>query len=289
MELYNTISKQILDIKGNNVLTATYIYSLIKKYRNFETNISTLTEESISKFTNITRSKVSGIINEFKKLDNGLFKEITTTYQKKNRRINQYLFNDTDESYFYTMNEFYIKPLDGISEKDQTKCKGLLFRLKAICINYSNVTLYNKNEIAYKIGLSIPTLNKYLSMLINAGHIKIIDGGYFISNPFIIPDYVKDDIYSFNYHCIYYHCLDNGCIPPIRDAHIDNILIGHFIYTDKEYNNSTAQNKDKVYLPLVIKERLTNMPYFVNWSYLLKALCNYTLEKHTNNKLTITL
>ena len=288
MELYNTISKKILDIRGNNVLNATYIYSLIKKYRNYETNISTLTEESISKFTNISRQTISGIITDFRKLNNDLFCEITTTYQTRDRRINQYHFNMTEENFFYTLNDFYIKPLDGISEKDQTKCKGLLLRLKAICINNSNVTLYNKMEIANKINVSKATLNKYLSMLVDAGHIKVVDGGYFISNPFIIPDFIKDDIFTFNYHCIYYHCLENGCIPPIRDAKADNILIGKYILTDKEYIETNAKNKDNVYLPLAIKERLNNMPYFVNWKYILKALCNYNYEvKH--NELFIML
>ena len=113
MELYNTISKQILDIKGNNALSATYIYSLIKKYRNFETNISTLTEESISKFTNVSRQTISGIITDFRKLDNELFKDINTKYIAMDKRQNQYSFHATDDNFFYTLNDFYLLPLDG--------------------------------------------------------------------------------------------------------------------------------------------------------------------------------
>jgi hypothetical protein len=289
MEQYTTISKQILELKGNNCLNATYVYALIKKYRNFETNISTLTEESIAKFANIARQNISNIIQDFKKLNNDLFNEINTQYIAMDKRQNKYSFHATDEHYFYTLNDFYLLPLDGILEKDQTKCKGLLLRLKAICINNSNIILYNKMQIASKIGISKNTLNKYFALLLGAGQLKALDGGYFISNAFIIPDYLSKDIETFNYHCIYKHCLELGAIPPIRNQTADNYLLGHFILTDEEYNSTTASNKDAVYLPLVLENRLKHLPYIVTWGYILKALCNIELTKSEEQHFLITM
>lgn len=291
MENYKVISKDILLIKGNNALAATYCYALIKKYENYQTNISTLTEDNISKFANISLRTAQRIVSLFKEIKGNLFLDIETKQVSRDKRINSYIFPKQFNSYFYIYDEYFLQPLKDIAENDQTNCKGLLLRLKALCYGDSNFIYFNKKELAAKLGISRPTLNKYLDMLLDAKHVRIVDNGYFICNPLIIPDYIKDDVYTFNYHCIYYYLLYKGIIPPIREEKADRLLSIDYFYTDKTYSKVEVKNKDNYYLPLAINKRLQNVPDNVNWEYLTKALCNLSgqYKKREKKELTFTL
>jgi hypothetical protein len=74
---YIAITKDIINIKGNNQFIDTLVYSYIKFRENFKTNISDVTEIEISNKLCLTLKNVYRAISRLKNI-NGLFKDIVS-------------------------------------------------------------------------------------------------------------------------------------------------------------------------------------------------------------------
>lgn len=301
---YKVIPKDIIKINGNNSLVSTYVYSLIKYYENFNTNISEITESTISQFANIDISTTERIIKKLKTYSS-LFAKVETIYKQANEKKNYYHFYKSYDNYFYIDNNFFKKPLKNIDNNNQTICKGFLLRLKAICQNNTNIywngKKLNKTKLAEKMGISRPTLNKYLDILIKSNNIKLLDNGeLFINNIFIVPDYISSDNNTLIYHTIFNYCISNNSIPPIRnDKYLYQIYANYYLHTNeylKEINKidntitdidkreKSKQNIRNIYLPYILSERCQKLPDKTTYQYLFKILLNKKIEKELENE-----
>ena len=133
-----------------------------------------------------------------------------------------------NEDFFYIYNSFFNDDMNIAEASERIKIKNFLLKLKAVCKKETNKYIsenpyldrLNKTELSKKLGIDTKTLNNYLEMAVNAGHIKYITNGLLILNKSIIPDFKKDDTDTRIYHIIYDWCIDNGVVPPDRNDEI---------------------------------------------------------------------
>ena len=133
-----------------------------------------------------------------------------------------------NENFFYIYNSFFNDDMNIAEASERIKIKNFLLKLKAVCKKETNKYIsenpyldrLNKTELSKKLGIDTKTLNNYLEMAVNAGHIKYITNGLLILNKSIIPDFKKDDTDTRIYHIIYDWCIDNGVVPPDRNDEI---------------------------------------------------------------------
>ena len=139
-----------------------------------------------------------------------------------------------NENFFYIYNSFFNDDMNIAEASERIKIKNFLLKLKAVCKKETNKYIsenpyldrLNKTELSKKLGIDTKTLNNYLEMAVNAGHIKYITNGLLILNKSIIPDFKKDDTDTRIYHIIYDWCIDNGVVPPDRNDEITVIANG---------------------------------------------------------------
>lgn len=197
------------NIKTLENLNSIYVYALIKKYANTKTHISTLSENMISKLTDLSLKSVKKIISTFKKTD--LFEEIIIGHNT----YNKYVFRHSEKLYIEILDEFFTMPLKGI--KDSIKAKGFLIALKAITIMNTNKVKYTQEEIAKALGLSKPTVNKFINLLMESGDLKKIKNGYLITNQYIVASYIDNTEETKVYNEIYNVCINRNIVPVERN------------------------------------------------------------------------
>lgn len=217
MESYITLTKDIHKINGNNKLETILAIAGIKSIGNYKTNITETTREYIAERTGISFRTIKSIVPKLMENADFIFNKI----EKEVKSPNRYYFKKDEENYFFVLNSFFSETID-------TKIKGLLLLIKSVCKQETNKYIsekpykgeLNHSELAYKIGIDVKTLDKYLEKAIKERQIKMIPKGLLILNKSIIPDFKNNDLLSRLYHIIYSWCLDNDVIPPDRNDNI---------------------------------------------------------------------
>lgn len=279
MKQYTTIPKDIKNIDGNNKLLDTIVFAYIKSRMNYSTYISDVTEKELSAKLGIPLRTIVNCI--FRLKENKLFNVEAKTIKTDNTysTYNKYYLLRQKENYFYIYNDFF----KGENNTDTCKVKGLLLLIKSVCLKETNKYFskksfngnFNKTELSTLIGIDAKTLSKYLKMAIETKQIKIIDNGLLLLNKNIIPDFVKDDIYTKIFHTIYNWCIDNDIIPPnkIKGDRKANILLSRII---SEYCIPEEDMNDKkllnYYLPYILNKRIPNKPKEITWEYIATVL-----------------
>ena len=288
MKNYTIITKEINTYNtGNNINTDIYIYAYIKLCSNFRTGISHISENKLSKLTNIPIDTINNIIPRLK--ENGKLVKVTTTINKNNSiyiKKNIYTFNTEPENYFAVDNRFFHLELP-------VKVKGFLLLLKSICYNGTNQITTKRSsrngkanitEIADKLKQDRKTVTALLNECISLGQIKEIEKGYIITNdcfPLNIADTAMNNIYN----TIYQYCISKDVIPPKRDEKQLNKL---WVKYNIPENELPLKLKD-MGISYQLKERCKTLPDKVTLNYFAKALCNVKQIKPLIVTDTITL
>lgn len=254
---YTTITKEIIGL----TLSEIWVYAIIKSFTKKIDNkyYSDITYEQVSEYGNINYNTVKRIIPKL--INNrALFSHVDKIQVSTNKFRNNYYFTDAN-NYFYIDNRYL---------QTYSKNKAFVLLLKAVCKNNTNKCMLNKTEIATATQLNYRTVIKYLT---DNEDIKIIDGGYLITNEYIIPDFLItkndtfEDVRTYNYHTIYKYCIDNNVVPPERDNKILDIITATFC------------NKDMINF-----DRIKQLPDKVSLQYFLKVLLNKKSHNEHNNE-----
>lgn len=271
MESYITLTKNINKIKGNNKLETVLAIAGIKFIGNYTTHMTETTREWIAEKTGITFRTVKSITSNLQTNAGFIFNKIET----KTKCPNKYYFKDDKEDFFFIRNTFFSEDID-------TKIKGLLLLIKSVCKKETNKYIsespylggLNHTELSKKLGIDAKTSNKYLEIAINAKQIKLIDKGLLITNKSIIPDFIKNDLYTRIYHIVYNWCIDNDIIPPNRNDEITVMEDG----TVKRRNRLLTEivgklgNKSDEEIKCLLTNRITSKPKEITLEYIAKVL-----------------
>ena len=198
---------------------------------NYKTSIAdNVTEKEISEKLGIPLSTVKRSVSRLKSNKNLIDKVISNNViaDGSYKTYNKYYMAKCNENFFYIYNSFFNDDMNIAEASERIKIKNFLLKLKAVCKKETNKYIsenpyldrLNKTELSKKLGIDTKTLNNYLEMAVNAGHIKYITNGLLILNKSIIPDFKKDDTDTRIYHIIYDWCIDNGVVPPDRNDEI---------------------------------------------------------------------
>ena len=156
-------------------------YAYLKNWVNSE-NVSNQTQQQFLNWSGLSKTDI--FTKEIKYKDSYIAPlEILQTmgvtatkvaYGKHSRYI--YQFQRTLDN-FFAVDKTYMEEI----EKLGVNKFAFLLKLKAICVNNTNVCLLKKEEIANRLNISRPTLNKYLKEL--SEYITPIKGGFEIIHP----------------------------------------------------------------------------------------------------------
>ena len=224
---YTTLTKDINNVDNKDAI----VYAYIKSRMNYKTSIAdNVTEKEISEKLGIPLSTVKRSVSRLKSNKNLIDKVISNNViaDGSYKTYNKYYMAKCNENFFYIYNSFFNDDMNIAEASERIKIKNFLLKLKAVCKKETNKYIsenpyldrLNKTELSKKLGIDTKTLNNYLEMAVNAGHIKYITNGLLILNKSIIPDFKKDDTNTRIYHIIYDWCIDNDVAPPDRNDEI---------------------------------------------------------------------
>lgn len=209
------LSKKINNLK---TLNAIYVYTLLRRYKDNKTKTSFISERRISELSGITEREVRKIISSFKEINNNdLFTSIDTIRRGK-KTNNQYHFDDSFSNFMHIDCEFIDKPLKGVEESLQAKCKAFLLALKTICVNNTNTIKFNKVRIAEELGIDRKTLNKYLNLLVSANYIIARTNEIILNTALIIMDYLDSTEETKKFLAMHKHCVNYNVKPAERKS-----------------------------------------------------------------------
>lgn len=271
---YIVISKEIADkLIGNNKNRDTYLYAYIKLCSNFRTGISNIKERKLSELTGIPEGSISEAIGRLKEA--GLFKVEDYSFRGTNTPVtrNRYYFNPNPTNFFYVSNEFFYQYIED-------ELKGFLLRLKAICINDTNFTLYSVNRIAAELHSDNKTIRKYIDLGIKEHRIKELKKGFAILDTNILPHWYAIERYDEIYDTISRYCILKGTIPPPMDKDLLRKLSILFPEPDAEVSGRVHENsvqsdaiKNKYSLQRNLERKCKRLPKQIDClEYFIKVL-----------------
>lgn len=283
MESYITLTKDINKIKGNNKLETILAIAGIKFIGNYTTNVTETTREWIAHKTGITFRTVKSITAKLEKNAGFIFNKIET----KCKCPNKYYFKEDRQNFFFIRNTFFSEDID-------TKIKGLLLLIKSACKKETNKYIsespylgrLNHSELSKKLGIDIKTLGKYLRMAIEAGQIKLITNGLFITNKSIIPDFKENDLRTKNYHIIYNWCIDNDIVPPDRNDEITAMADGTVRRRNKLLTEIVGKlgNMSDEEIKCLLTNRITRKPEEITLEYIAAVFNIVVTNTKTDNQ-----
>ncbi len=237
---YIVISKEIAyKLIGNNKNRDAYVYAYLKLCSDFKTGISNVKEKKLSELTGIPEGSISEAIGRLKEA--GLFKVEDYSFRGTNTPVtrNRYYFDLNPVDFFYVNNEFFYEDMeDGL--------KGFLLRLKAICINDTNFTLYSVNKIAEELHSDNKTVRKYLDLGIEKRRIKELKRGIAILDSNILPRWCANERYDEIYDTISRYCILKGTIPPSMDKGLLGQLAVLFPESDAGVSDRVHEQPDRL-------------------------------------------
>ena len=271
---YIVISKEIAyKLTGNNKNRDAYLYAYIKLCSNFRTGISNVKEKKLSELTGVPEGSISEAIGRLKEA--GLFKVEAYSFRGTNTPVtrNRYYFNLNPADFFYVNNEFFYEDIED-------ELKGFLLRLKAICINDTNFTLYSVNRIARELHSDNKTIRKYMDLAIKKQRIKALKKGFAILDSNILPRWCADERCDEIYDTISRYCILKGTIPPPVDKDLLSKLSMLFPEPDTEVSDRIHENpalldviKNKYSLQRNLEGRCRQLPKQIDsLEYFIRAL-----------------
>jgi len=271
---YIVVSKEIANkLSGNNKNRDAYVYAYIRLCSDFQTGISNVRESKLSELTGIPESSISEAIGRLKK--SGLFRVEAYSFRGENSIItrNRYCFAPRLKDFFYVKTEFFYEDIGD-------ELKGFLLRLKAICINDTNFTLYSVNRIARELRSDNKTIKKYIDLGIKTGRLKKLDKGFALLDLNILPRWCEDRLCDEIYEAVSRYCIFRGVIPPRMDRNLLNELAVLFPVPEAEMKEKIRENPEreeiirkKYSLRRNLYERCKNLPKEVDsLDYFIRAL-----------------
>ncbi len=237
---YIVISKEIAyKLIGNNKNRDAYVYAYLKLCSDFKTGISNVKERTLSELTGIPEGSISEAIGRLKeaellKVEDYFFRGTNTPVTR-----NRYYFDLNPADFFYVRNEFFY-------EDTEDELKGFLLRLKAICINDTNFTLYSVNRIAEELHSDNKTVRKYLDLGIEKRRIKELKKGFAILDSHILPRWCTDTRQDEIYDTISRYCILKGIIPPPMDKGLLGQLAVMFPESDAGVSDRVHEQPDRL-------------------------------------------
>lgn len=289
MKNYIIIDKSIKDYnEGKNKNEDIALYSLIKLCSNFKSGISNITQDKLSKLTDVPIRTIQNFTQRMKK--SGLITVETT--QTGIKRHNTYKFNTKPENFFYLDTSFFKLEID-------IKLKGLLLMIKSLCLNNSNVTNYNRTKIASILKQDRGTISKMINELIKLNLLQETDFGFVLPAnyfPFYSKtkkskhEYEKFNEYDeFVLESILEQCKHHHTILFVHDPNKLKLIFGKFPFQKKDIEGLDSEFINANYLPSILTNRCTSLPPKIDsLDYFLKAL-NIEYQKPKKNDTTITL
>ena len=258
---YIVISKKIANkLIGNNKNRDAYIYAYIRLCSNFKTGISNVKERKLSELTGVPEGSISEAIGRLKEA--GLFKVEDYSFRGTNTPItrNRYYFDLNPVIFFYVKNEFFYEDIEA-------ELKGFLLRLKTICINDTNFTLYSVNRIAKELHSDNKTIRKYMDLAIKKQRIKELKKGFAILDTNILPRWCENERHDEIYDTISRYCILKGTIPPPMAKDLLSRLSMLFPESDTEVSDRIHENptaldviKNKYSLQRNLERRCKRLP-----------------------------
>lgn len=271
---YIVISKEIADkLSGNNKNRDAYVYAWLRLCSDFRSGISNVREKKLSELTGIPESSLSEAIGRLKK--SGLFTVETYSFRGETSIVtrNRYRFNPQPENFFYVKNEFFYEDI-------ADELKGFLLRLKSICINDTNFTLYSVNRIAQELHSDNKTVRKYIDLCIEAGRIGELKKGFALLDSNILPRWSGDERSDEIYDTLSRYCILRGVVPPRMDRGLVRELAVLFPVLEeevkeyvKENPDSRAEIREKYSLGYNLEKRCRKLPRVIDsMEYFMRAL-----------------
>ena len=236
---YIVISKEIADkLSGNNKNRDAYVYAWLRLCSDFKSGISNVRESKLSALTGIPESSISEAIGRLKK--SGLFTVEAYSFRGETSIVtrNRYRFNPQPKDFFYVKNEFFYEDI-------ADELKGFLLRLKAICINDTNFTLYSVNRIAQELHSDYKTVRKYMDLGIEAGRIGELKKGFALLDRNILPRWSGDERCDEIYDTLSRYCILRGVVPPRMDTGLVRELAVLFPVLEEEIKERMRENPDR--------------------------------------------
>jgi len=153
---------------------------------------------------------------------------------------------------------------DLLQEDISREIKSFLVLLKCLCLNNTNICLYNYTEISKRLNLHRATVSSYIKRCIDLGKVKELYSGFLITDANIIADPRKDGLSKstqYIYKVISDYCISKGIIPPKADKKIlDHIYCTRYMITEEDLvdmlNQSKPKNKVQIYKAFSLKSNL---------------------------------
>lgn len=237
---YIVISKEIAyKLIGNNKNRDAYVYAYLKLCSDFKTGISNVKEKKLSELTGIPEGSISEAIGRLKEAE--LLKVENYSFRGTNTPVtrNRYYFDQNPSDFFYVCTEFFYEDIED-------ELKGFLLRLKAICINDTNFTLYSVNQIAQKLHSDNKTIKKYLDLGIERQRIKGLKKGFAILDSNLLPRWCANERYDEIYDTISRYCILKGTIPPPMDKGLLGQLAVLFPESDAGVSDRVHERPDRL-------------------------------------------
>ena len=286
MKNYTIIDKEISKYKtGKNKNLDIYLYCYINLCSNFNTKISHATQQKIQKLTGIKLRTLQSSISRLR--ETNLIDIETISFEGK--RHNTYYFNRNPKNFFFVDNSFFHVDID-------IKLKGLLLLIKSICLNNSNVTLYNRTKIAELLSQDRNTVSKMIDELIEKDMLIEVNGFVLPANYFQI--YSKDKQSKYNYEkvtsfdefalkSILDFCKTKHTILFTPDLTPLKWIFAKYPFLIKDIDGLDAETIETCYLPKILEKRCETLPQKIeSLNYFLTVLnIQYIEQKKSDDNL----
>jgi len=244
---------------GKNKNEDIYLYAYIKLCSVFKIGISHATQEKLVEKTEIPLRTIQNCIKRLRESDLITVK----TIHDGEKKHNTYYFDVNPENFFFVDTSFFHLVMD-------VKLKGFLLLLKSLCINNSNLTLYNRTKIAELLGQDRGTVSKMIEKLIEKDMLVEIKGGFVLPANYF-PYYSKDTKTEHKYEHInsYDEFVLNSIIDVCREKRsiifIPDLMPLKFIFAkypllEKDIHGVDDETLKKLYLPEILKDRCSTLP-----------------------------
>ncbi len=271
---YIVISKEIANkLSGNNKNRDAYVYAWIRLCSDFRTGISNVRESKLSELTGIPESSISEAIGRLKR--GGLFTVEDYSFRGDNSIVtrNRYYFDPEPDNFFYVKPEFFYEDIGD-------ELKGFLLRLKSVCINDTNFTLYSANRIAQELHSDNKTIKKYIDLGIKTERLRKLDKGFALLDLNILPRWCEDRLCDEIYETVSRYCIFSGVIPPRMDRKLLYELAVLFPVPEAEMKEKIRENpgrqeiiRKRYSLHWNLYERCRSLPKEVDsLNYFIRAL-----------------
>ena len=271
---YIIINKDINKYRnGKNKNEDVYLYAYIKLCSNFKTGISIATQERLSELTDIPLRTIQNCTKRLRESNLLIIKTVHDGIKKHN----SYNFNVNPDNFFYVDTTFFYVDID-------VKLKGLLLLIKSLCINNTNVTLYNRTKIAKLLGQDRGTVSKMIDELIKKNMLLEIKGGFVLPANYF-PYYSKDGRTEHKYEQISSYdefvlnsisdiCREKGSILFIPDIKPLKLIFAKYPLPAKDIEGLDDETLKTDYLPEILKSRCLTLPPIIESLNYFSAVLN---------------